>query len=90
MLLVLGYSPISTKTTSQYDTFGTMKWFAPTGSVHRSADGAYMLMQANAMDWVAYYVPRDCKAEGIAVRPNAESARSACDDHATARSRASA
>jgi hypothetical protein len=66
-----------------------VKWFAPTGSVHRSADGAYMLMQANAMDWVAYYVPRDGKAEEIAVRPNAESARSACDDHATARSRAS-
>jgi hypothetical protein len=48
-----------------------------------------MLMQANAMDWVAYYVPRDGKAEEIAVRPNAESARSACDDHATTRSRAS-
>jgi hypothetical protein len=59
-----------------------MKWPNPTGSVQRSSCEIYLITQANSMDWVAYYMPRGAKVEEIAVRPNDESARTACDEHA--------
>jgi hypothetical protein len=58
-----------------------VKWLPATGSVQRSADFVYMVMQANSMDWVAYYTPKNEPAEEIAVRPTDEAARTACDEH---------
>lgn len=58
-----------------------MKWPNPTGSVQRSSDEIYMVVQANSKDWVCYHMPHHEPAQEIAVKETDKLARQACDEH---------
>lgn len=57
-----------------------MKWDKQNGSVQQTADGRYVVVQANSQDWVAYQMGWTC-AKDLGTRPSDEEARKLCETH---------
>jgi len=57
-----------------------MKWDKANGSVQQSADGRYVIVQANSQDWVAYQMGYTC-AKDLGTRDSDLKARGLCEAH---------
>ena len=57
-----------------------MKWDKPNGSVQQTADGRYVIVQANSQDWVAYQMGYTC-AKDLGTRETDLKARALCEAH---------
>jgi len=57
-----------------------MKWDKANGSVQQSADGRYVIVQANSRDWVAYQMGYTC-AQDLGTRDSDLKARGLCEAH---------
>lgn len=57
-----------------------MKWLPPAGSTQHSADGRYVIVQANTQHWVAYQLHSTTATE-LSVKPTDAEARTVCDTH---------
>lgn len=55
-----------------------MKWLPPAGSTQGTADGRYVIVQANSKDWVAYQLGYTVSKE-IGTRDSDLKARAACE-----------
>ncbi len=56
-----------------------MKWLPPNGSSQGSADGRYVVVQANSQHWIAYDIAGGTTAREIGVRGNDCDARALCE-----------
>lgn len=57
-----------------------MKWLPPSGSTQHSADGRYVVVQANSQDWIAYQL-HATTAKDLGTRDTDEKARAVCEAH---------
>lgn len=55
-----------------------MKWLPPAGCTQHSADGRYVVVQANSKDWIAYEMHATTARE-LGVRDTDLKARAACE-----------
>lgn len=58
-----------------------MKWLPPTGSTQGTADGRYVIVEANSRDWVAYDISLSTAAKELGVRDSDLKARGLCEAH---------
>lgn len=56
-----------------------MKWLPPNGSTQGTADGRYVIVQANSQDWVAYDIASGVSGVEIGSRKNDADARALCE-----------
>lgn len=56
-----------------------MKWLAPDGATQGTADGRYVIVEANSKDWVAYDIGLGTAAQEIGTRNSAADARALCE-----------
>lgn len=56
-----------------------MKWLPPNGSTQGTADGRYVIVQANSQDWVAYDITLSTNAVEIGSRKSDADARALCE-----------
>lgn len=59
----------------------TMKWLPATGATQTSADGRYLIMEANHKDWIAYALN---ERADLGTVNSSEDAQAICDSHARA------
>lgn len=57
-----------------------MKWNKPSGSTQHSADGRYVIVQANSQDWIAY-VLHGTTGKELGRSDSDEKARECCEAH---------
>lgn len=56
-----------------------MKWLPPNGSVQGTADGKYVIVQANSQDWIAYDIAGGTTGQEIGSRKSDADARALCE-----------
>lgn len=56
-----------------------MKWLPPNGGTQGTADGHYVIVQANSQDWVAYDIASGVTGREIGSRKSDADARALCE-----------
>lgn len=58
-----------------------MKWLPRTGSTQTTADGRYVIVNANSQHWVSYALTPYSTGEEIGLSGTEEKAREICESH---------